>query len=205
VSDEIYEIYRERYEKRKRRRVIKTILEVLVFMGIAALILFIILWQGWDRLEDSRAGVVAAEVIRVVDGDTLLIFYEGKETYLRMIGVDAPESVSPVEEENTPLGVAAADFTKTYFPEGKEIYLTFDEELVDGYDRMLAYVWLEEDVSDTNALFQKILVENGYAEAVKYEPNDLYYTLLYTFQEDARRELRGMWANEEETQKINQR
>ena len=46
------------------------------------------------------------EVLRVVDGDTIEIDYNGEKEKVRLIGVDTPESVHPDAEKNTDYGKA---------------------------------------------------------------------------------------------------
>jgi micrococcal nuclease len=36
-------------------------------------------------------------VIRIIDGDTLVVNYDGKEETVRLIGVDTPETVHPTK------------------------------------------------------------------------------------------------------------
>lgn len=66
-------------------------------------------------------------------------------TYVRLIGVDTPESVhsrKPVEY----FGKEASEFTKKHF-EGRTVYLTYDWDRYDKYGRTLAYVWLPVKVN----------------------------------------------------------
>ena len=43
-------------------------------------------------------GAVAAPVVRVVDGDTIVVRLDGREQRVRYIGVNTPESVDPRRE-----------------------------------------------------------------------------------------------------------
>ena len=54
------------------------------------------------------------EVIRVVDGDTIVVNYNGVNETVRLIGVDTPESVHPDKSKNTDAGFAASEFTTVY-------------------------------------------------------------------------------------------
>ena len=104
-------------------------------------------------------------VIRVIDGDTLKINYNGKEESVRLIGVDTPESVHPDAEKNTEIGKKASEFSKNYL-EGKEITLEFDIQERDKYGRLLAYVYLN------GIMYNKTLLEEGYAKIATYPPNE---------------------------------
>ena len=52
------------------------------------------------------------KVIRVVDGDTIVVDYEGKYEKVRLLCVNTPESVHPDKKQNMPMGKAASDYTK---------------------------------------------------------------------------------------------
>ena len=65
------------------------------------------------------------KVISVTDGDTFKINYNGKETKVRLIGVDTPESVHPDKEKNTEYGKQASNYTKSLI-ENKTVKLEFD-------------------------------------------------------------------------------
>ena len=44
---------------------------------------------------EDFTGDIAYKVVRVIDGDTVKIDYNGKATNVRLIGVDTPETVHP--------------------------------------------------------------------------------------------------------------
>ena len=50
--------------------------------------------QIWPEPEQSP-DALSYDVIRAIDGDTLLVSMYGIETTVRLIGIDAPESVHP--------------------------------------------------------------------------------------------------------------
>ena len=77
------------------------------------------------------------------------------------------------------------------------MYLTFDGEERDRYDRLLAYVWMEDARDNIDYLFQKQLVEDGYARAVSYEPNTLYRHVFEETMGEAIVERNGLWAYED--------
>ncbi len=107
------------------------------------------------------------DVVRVVDGDTLIINFNDVEERVRLIGINTPESVHSDESKNTPEGTLASDYTKS-LAEGKQVELEFDEELRDQYDRMLAYVYID------GVMLNKTLLLNNYAEIATYPPNVKY-------------------------------
>lgn len=116
------------------------------------------------------------ELLRVVDGDTLLVNYNNEETYVRLIGIDAPESVNPDESKNTPAGVEASNYLKNLLNGIDNVYLEFDVERTDNYGRTLAYVWIYSN--DELVLLNKVLVAEGYAEIFFVYPNIKYKDCL---------------------------
>lgn len=125
-----------------------------------------------------------AIVDRVVDGDTLVVTLDNQEEYVRLIGVDTPESVHPDESRNTEAGDVASDYTKSLIAEGSTVYLQKDTSDTDKYNRLLRYVWIEKptSVNDESEVKSKmlnaILLQNGYAEAKAYEPDTAYADLF---------------------------
>ena len=117
---------------------------------------------------------------QVVDGDTIAVFLDGSFSYVRLIGINTPESVAPEDyterngKKNSKEGMDASAHTKELLADKKTVYLEFDQEEYDPYNRILAYVWLSPDRSDiTNMLNAKILID-GYAETMFIEPNMKY-------------------------------
>ncbi|QIN85492.1 hypothetical protein GBA63_22600 (plasmid) [Rubrobacter tropicus] len=128
-------------------------------------------------------------VTRAVDGDTLEISPGvAGHTDVRLIGVDAPESAIPGETPQ-PLGKDAAAFTSRAL-EGRTVVLTFDEELVDPYERLLAYARLPKADHTHN----ERLVRLGLAQVAIFEPNDALADKLYADQDAARSSDSGIWS-----------
>ena len=115
----------------------------------------------------------ACEFERVVDGDTIIVHNsEGERIRVRLIGIDAPESVHPDENENTEEGRDASQFLKDLLEHVDTVYLEYDEEEFDQYDRTLAYVWI--DTGSTYIMVNEIMLATGYADPVYIEPNLRY-------------------------------
>lgn len=137
---------------------------------------------------DSNINTTLYEVIRVVDGDTFIISYNGKDERVRLIGVDTPESVHPDEEKNTEFGDKVSSYSKEML-QGKQVALEFDIDKKDQYDRLLAYVYLD------GQMYNKILLEKGYAQVSTYPPNVKYVDEFIDIQKEARVSKVGMWAD----------
>lgn len=126
-------------------------------------------------------------VVRVVDGDTIIVNFKGKDERLRLIGVDTPESVHPDKSKNSYLGVKASNFTKNKLT-GKHVSLEFDVQARDHYGRLLAYVYLD------NVMFNKTLLRSGYAQVATYPPNVKYTKDFLDLEREARNKNVGLWS-----------
>lgn len=126
------------------------------------------------------------KVIRVVDGDTIKISFNDKQETIRLIGVDTPESVHSDSNKNIPEGSIASDYTKDRL-EGKEVKLEFDVQPKDKYGRYLAYVYID------GKMFNKELLEKGYARLATYPPNVKYVDDFTKIQKEAINKNKGFW------------
>ena len=138
--------------------------------------------------------------VRTVDGDTIIVTDEnGEDKRVRMIGIDTPESVAAEEERNNEYGVMASDYTKKLLEDSDALYLEYDIDADDQYDRILAYVWLD-NVDDTfneenieNSMVNAIIVKNGYGVAKRYEPTVSHDDSLQALMKKAIDNQTGLW------------
>ena len=109
---------------------------------------------------------------------------DGERTRVRLIGINTPESVAEDESRNTEEGVIASDFVKELIDEtGYEVWLEYDTEVYDQYGRTLAYVYI--DYEGEVVMLERIILEEGLAEAVRYGNNDRYYQEFLELEADA--------------------
>lgn len=137
-------------------------------------------------VNDNLGEFIAASLVRVVDGDTIIVEIADNEYSVRLIGIDTPESVASeaylnkTGKENSLNGEIASDYTKELLSSYDTVYLMQDVSDTDRYGRLLRYVWLEipEDAYDLNEISTKmvngILLEQGYATIATYEPDTKY-------------------------------
>lgn len=111
-------------------------------MAIGLLLIGLILARWWAGGPAPPAAALSEgphRVLRVVDGDTIIL----DDNYrVRLIGVNAPESVKP-DSPVEPFGREAADFTKQFLSRGTA-RITLDQERLDRFGRYLAYVWVAD-------------------------------------------------------------
>lgn len=118
----------------------------------------------WDS---SVSKMTSYKVTHVSDGDTITVNYNGTNEKVRLIGIDTPESVHPDASRNVPEGKIASQFTKSQLLD-KNVYLEFDIQQRDKYGRLLAYVYID------GHMFNKTLLEKGYAKIATFPPNVKY-------------------------------
>lgn len=125
------------------------------------------------EIEADTSLLNECEFGRVVDGDTIICYdKDGNKLRVRLTGINAPESVHPDEEMNTEEGKQASEFLKELLEDTEYVYLEYDVEQFDQYDRTLAYVWIEED--GEYLMLNEIMLSEGYAEPVFVKPNLKY-------------------------------
>lgn len=129
------------------------------------------------------------QVVRVIDGDTLVIDQEGTEQRVRLIGVNTPETVDP-DRPTQCYGVEASDYAKSRL-EGTQVHVETDptQGQFDKYGRLLAYIWTED-----GDLFNLQLIDAGYGTEYTYRLPYAYQTAFQTSEAQARRNMTGLWA-----------
>lgn len=160
----------------------------LMVAVVAIIVLSIQYMTGSGPFKSSGFGNTDAQtykVLRVIDGDTIIVDKEGQSTRVRLIGVDTPETVKP----NTPVqpyGKEASNFTKRHLTNQK-VRLEYDREEKDRYGRTLAYVWLGDE------LYNEKIVKEGLARAKFYRPNDKYQIRIEQAQKEAQKQQKNIW------------
>lgn len=126
----------------------------------------------------------AAPVLRVVDGDTLVVLLDGKREKVRLLGLDAPESVHPQKPVER-FGKEASAFTRKMLF-GKDVTLEYAGRKRDRYGRLLAYVWLE------GRLVNLEIIRAGYGFAPLKYPHPRMEEFRRA-EREAREKGRGLW------------
>jgi micrococcal nuclease len=161
-------------------------------LALLAVLLVVLLSDGDDEPEgevprDQTAGSVIAEVVDVVDGDTIEVAIRGAVEDVRYIGVDTPETVAPGE----PIGCFGpqASHANERLVAGTRVRLAFDEERRDRYGRLLAYVYVEPGGLFVNAE----LLRRGLARTLTIAPNDHFAARFGRIEQAAANRGRGLW------------
>lgn len=127
------------------------------------------------------------QVVRIIDGDTVELEYEGALTSVQLIGVNAPETVHPSKPVE-PYGRESTAFLQKLLLY-KFVYFEFDRNKRDRYDRLLAYVY-----RDSDDLFVNVeLIREGYGKTDDRSP--FKYMKLFQYHESqARAAIKGLWS-----------
>lgn len=137
---------------------------------------------GPSNQPQSQASEVA-QVVRVVDGDTLQVEINGQNVRVRYIGVDAPESTRVVEC----FGREATKFHRELV-DGQQLRLERDVSETDRFGRLLRYAYLLD-----GRMVNEILIREGYAAARSFPPDVKYQDRLRAAEKEARNARRGLW------------
>ena len=136
------------------------------------------------------------KVIRVVDGDTIVINYNGKKEKVRLLCVNTPESVHPDKKQNIPMGKVASKYTKKKLT-GKYVKLEFEIKRLRGnYGRLLAYVFIDGQNLNLD------LVRQGLSPYyTKYGKSEKYDSVFRAAEKQARKEKLNIWGDPELSKK----
>ncbi len=133
---------------------------------IFILVIFIFSLHTFFIKNDLPTEYKLYEVDYVVDGDTIRLKKFDKS--IRLIGINAPESKHKNKSLNTIEGEEVSNLLKDLL-RNKKVYLEYDLDCYDKYNRILAYVFLED-----GKMLNKILLRNKYVEIMTVEPNTKY-------------------------------
>jgi len=141
-----------------------------------------------------------AQILTIVDGDTVKVIYHNKEENIRLIGIDTPEtrpnkkaikdaqrSKSDIETI-TSQGREAKNFVKRLVKPGDLLGIEFDIQTRDKYGRLLAYLYLS-----SGKMLNEEIIKAGYAHLMTIPPNLKYQNRFSMAYREARENHRGLW------------
>jgi micrococcal nuclease len=130
-------------------------------------------------------------MVRVVDGDTVVVLLDGRQATVRLIGIDTPETVHPSKPVER-FGKEASAFLREML-DGKSVRLEYEPAArrVDKFGRTLAYLRTVPD----DRLVNLAIVVGGYGHAYTEFP----FTRMEEFrraEREAREAKRGLWGDD---------
>lgn len=140
--------------------------------------------------DQTVSASVSAQVVRVVDGDTVRVLINGEEKTIRLIGMNTPETVDPRREVQC-FGKEASNKARELLSD-QIVYLESDVSQgdTDKYQRLLRYVWLPDGSN-----FNKLMIAEGYAYEYTYDLPYRYQKEFKDAQSEAQKVKRGLWAD----------
>jgi len=138
-------------------------------------------------------------VVGHTDGDTITVRLAhdgvagpaGRVVSVRLLEIDTPESNPPGQPVQCYAAEASIALARL-MPMGTVAWAEADRELLDRYGRTLLY--LRTTRGNHVTFVNQRLVEQGFAIAVLYEPNDRYIDVMRTAQARAERRGPGLWS-----------
>lgn len=194
----------------------RILLAVIVFLGVflsktptGISILNTISGSGIVNVQGLDGPV---SLVRVSDGDTIVVNLNGKNQKLRLIGIDTPEKFDgeKLERKSREWGIStheikqmgknSSKFTENLL-RGKKLYLEYDVTKFDRYGRMLAYAYYLDENGDWTFGNQKFkqanleIMKAGWAEPLTIPPNVRYAKKYRAANRNAKQNNLGNWAN----------
>ncbi|MCK5332771.1 thermonuclease family protein [Candidatus Parcubacteria bacterium] len=173
---------------------------IIAFISSLVVIIFIyllsnLLFVGNIEFDNSNFEPEQGElyqIVKVIDGDTVVVRRNSQDEIIRLIGINTPEIVDP----NRPVecfGAEASSKAKEILS-GKNVRLEKDKMVnnVDKYGRSLRYIFFEDGTN-----FSKVMIEGGYAYEYTYQNETYGYQDEFKSAENLAREAkRGLWSDD---------
>ena len=145
-----------------------------------------------NSLADSSIGAAPegyAPFSRVVDGDTIVVAFGGDKYKVRIIGINAPESVDPRKAVEC-FGLEASAHMKELL-NVPYVRLSTDPSQMnkDKYGRWLRYVYTQAGI-DVGLQ----MIKDGYAHEYTYDVPYMHQSVYRSAQLEAQTAKRGLWS-----------
>jgi endonuclease YncB( thermonuclease family) len=135
---------------------------------------------GLESSIGSGRDAPACTVARITDGDTVAC-EDGRR--IRLLLIDTPEM------SQGPFGLEAKRALEAIMPVGSVARVELDVEMMDRYQRMLAYLY-----DGAGRMINEEMARLGYALMLTYPPNVLHVERIGAAVEQARESRRGLWS-----------
>ncbi|MBU1611936.1 MAG: thermonuclease family protein [Proteobacteria bacterium] len=122
-----------------------------------------------------------AMLIKVIDGDSLVLTIHGLPVEVRLLGIDAPEYGQEWGEE-------ATEFVEDW-TEHQVFDLEYGPTKTDRFNRLLAWFWRSD-----GHLLNEDLVQNGLAIPFMLKKEDKHFQRIHTAQAKAKAAQSGFWS-----------
>ncbi len=139
-------------------------------------------------------------VIKIIDGNTLWVYYGVQREKVRLIGIDTPESKVNTKDKRDAkrsgqdiktiieMGKRSTEYVSSLVKPGHKVTIEFDVEQRDRYGRLLGYVYLSN-----GKMLNEEIVKAGCANVMTIPPNVKYQDRFLKAYREAREKKRGLW------------
>tara|TARA_R110002072_G_scaffold42064_21_gene118890 strand:- start:164811 stop:165683 length:873 start_codon:yes stop_codon:yes gene_type:complete len=135
----------------------------------------------------KQSQLIEGEVVRIFDGDTILVRIDGKNRRYQLIGADTPEYL-PKERKPKPFSIESMRFIEQLLL-GEQVYVQHDPAGDrDSSGLLRAYVFRAPDMLFVNLE----LIRQGYAK-FSTRHGTLYQDSFSFYEHDAKNKSRGIW------------
>jgi micrococcal nuclease len=135
----------------------------------------------------ASARTYQGQVIKVFDGDTILVRIKGHEEFVRLREIDAPETAAHKKKGQEPWGRKAREFALSRLKDRNVRLQTADRDERDVYRRLLAYVFIGD------AFLNREMIQSGNAFFYRPPIQGKYAAQLEEAEEMARKRGVGVW------------
>ena len=129
-----------------------------------------------------------ADVVEVIDGDTIVIDISETHETVRLLGIDAPETKHPRRPVECH-GPQSYELLRSLLPSGTRVHVRRDVVARDHFGRLLLYVWRLD-----GTFVNRELVVRGAARPLTIAPNGAHHDDFVAAAFEAHRQRRGWWA-----------
>ncbi|NUT73094.1 thermonuclease family protein [Pseudarthrobacter sp. C4D7] len=136
----------------------------------------------------AAANAGSGTVVRVIDGDTLVVSINNGDHTIRLLNIDTPETKDPNQPVEC-LGPEASKYLEGLLPKGTQVRLEFDAERHDKYGRTLAGVFTAD-----GSLVNAKIAQQGLGIPVEYSGNRKFLPPVTAAYEEARAANAGLFS-----------
>lgn len=127
-------------------------------------------------------------VTKVVDGDTIKVLIDGTSKTVRLIGIDAPESVHPSKSIQCFGKEASKKLNEILLDQSVSLKSDTSQGDVDKYGRLLRYILLKDGINVNN-----LMIADGYAFEYTYSAPYVYQAMFKASEKYAKDHNLGLW------------
>lgn len=156
---------------------------------VALAFLILALWLPQDAPSEVAHEDDWADVVRVVDGDTIVVNENGDDITVRVLGIDTPETVDPRRPVECFGQEASSEMSRLVSGQAVGLVSDTTQGDTDKYGRLLRYIELNDGTDVGLALIQQ-----GFAQEFTYDVPRARQAAYQAAEASSRAAGSGLWA-----------